>query len=68
MDTSTRLVAGRRQGIAWRLKTRLLPDMGWVQILIGLPLTVLMLAAIVLLALPDMLRSKGRRWERFGDH
>lgn len=40
----------------------------WSDWLMGTPITLFLAAIILLLALPGLLRPRGRRWDRYGEH
>jgi hypothetical protein len=67
MDTLGRLISGRGSTGPLLRHGRLSQDWGWLQVVLGLPLTLVMLLAIMLLALPDLLRKNPKRWERYGE-
>lgn len=69
MDSLTGLAPGRAQEAqASKPPPKAGRRWGWPQLMLGLPLTVLMMLVLLLLALPDLLRPRARRWERFGDY
>jgi hypothetical protein len=69
MDSLTGLVPGHAQeGQASEPQPGAGRRWSWPQLMLSLPLTVVMVLVLLILALPDILRPKARRWERFGDY
>lgn len=68
MDTMTRPVeVVRPTQPVTRRKRRAFPGAMLLQILLGLPLTLVLLVIVILLALPDFVRSDSSGWNRYGD-
>lgn len=69
MESITRLAPERgRDAPAWKPDRKAGRAHGWSDWLMGAPITLFLAAVILLLALPGLLRPRGRRWDRYGEH